>query len=169
MALLRAKFGNGYLVTETGRCCGAGSAMGRTSMFHAVWSRISPLAWLFPGFVMAIGAVFPSLRLPVRLEIPPLQVTPGMLVQVLLSSLWMLAEYRFAASRDTTIKQLQADLFRSISLSMVLCFVAGLLLAREICPWFYLIPMLSSVGDAFLTTNQGLNNAAQKPFVPMKH
>jgi hypothetical protein len=138
-------------------------------MFHAVWSRISPLAWLFPGAVMAIGAVFPSLQLHVRLAIPPLQVTPGMLIQVLLSSLWMLAEYRFAASRETTIKQLQSDSFRSILLSMVLCFGAGFLLAREICPWFYLIPMLSSVGDAFLTANQGLNNAAQKPFVPTKH
>jgi hypothetical protein len=131
--------------------------------------EISPLAWLFPGVVMAVGAVFPSLRLPVRLEIPPLQVTPGILIQVLLSSLWMLTEYRFSASRDTTIKQLQSDSFRSYFLSMLLCFGAGLLLAREICPWFYIIPMLSSVGDSFLTANQGLNNAAQKPFVPTKH
>jgi hypothetical protein len=115
---------------------------------------------------MGIGAAFTPLRSFVSAARPSIEITPGLLIQVLLSTAWLLAEYRFAASRETSIKQLQSDAFRSLFLSLILCFVAGWLLALGECSWFYVIPTVATVGDAFLTANQGLNNAAQKPFVP---
>ena len=33
------------------------------------------------------------------------------------------------------------------------------------CPWLYIVPAVTAIADAFLTANQGLNNAAQKPLV----
>ena len=134
--------------------------------FQHVWARVSPVAWLFPLVVLGIGAFYAPLRTPVNGLVPSAEISPGILVQVLLSGGWMLAEYRFAASRETSIKQLQSDAFRSLFLSLLLTFMAGWLLSRGECPWFFIVPALATIGDAFLTANQGLNNAAQKPFVP---
>jgi hypothetical protein len=134
--------------------------------FQGVWARISPIAWLFPLAVMGIGALYAPLRTYVNGVFPSVETTPGILVQVVLSGAWMLAEYRFAASRETSITQLQADAFRSLFLSLILSFGAGWLLSRGECPWFYIVPAIAAIGDAFLTANQGLNNAAQKPFMP---
>jgi hypothetical protein len=141
--------------------------MEATMAFHSVWARLSPVAWLFPVAVMAIGALYAPLRTYVNSGVPSIVITPGILAQVLLSSGWVLAEYRFAASRETTIKQLQSDAFRSLFLSLVLSFGAGWLLSLGECPWFYIVPTIATIIDAFLTANQGLNNAAQKPFVPL--
>ncbi len=134
--------------------------------FQGVWGRISPIAWLFPVIVMGIGALYAPLRTSVNGIVPSIAITPGLLVQVLLSGGWLLAEYRFAASRETSIKQLQSDAFRSLILSLLLSFGAGWLLSIGECPWFYVVPAAAAIADAFLTANQGLNNAAQKPFVP---
>lgn len=134
--------------------------------FQSGWSRVTPIAWLFPIVIMGIGALYGPLRTFVDGPLPSVLITPGILVQVILAGAWMLAEYRFAASRETSIKQLQSDAFRSLLLSLVLCFGAGWLLALRECPWFYIVPTIAAVGDAFLTANQGLNNAAQKPFLP---
>jgi len=137
-------------------------------MHGRFWPAISPLAWLFPVAIMLTGAVFPSLWSPVRLGIPPLDIAPGMLTQALLSSVWMLTEYRFAASRDTTIRQLQVDSARSMTLALILTFLAGILLEKGTLPWWYVIPVIASIADSILTPNQGLNNAGQKPFIPTK-
>ena len=134
-------------------------------VFQNLWMRVSPVAWLFPIAVMAIGALFPSLRDAIGAKIPPVSIALGLLLQVLLLVGWLIAENQFAASRETKINELQADAFRSILLSLVLSFVAGWLLAKGICPWFYVVPAISAIVDAFLTANQGLNNAAQKPII----
>ncbi len=133
--------------------------------FQKTWTRLSPIAWLFPLAVMAAGALFAPLRTYVGDGFPSIDVTPGLLLQVILLGGWLLAEYRFAASRETAIGHLQSDAFRSLFLSLVLSFVAGWLLARGACPWFYIVPAVTTIVDAFLTANQGLNNAAQKPLV----
>jgi hypothetical protein len=135
-------------------------------MFHNLWSRVGPIAWLFPLAVMGVGALYSPLRMHVTGIFPSVSITPGLLVQVLLIGGWLLAEYRFAASRETSIKQLQSDAFRSLILSLLLSFGAGWLLSIGDCPWFYVVPAVGAIADAFLTANQGLNNAAQKPFVP---
>ncbi|HZV21259.1 MAG TPA: hypothetical protein VE986_06905 [Hyphomicrobiales bacterium] len=134
--------------------------------FQRIWGRFSPIAWLFPLAIMVVGAFYAPLRIPVSLAVPQISMTPGLLVQLILSLAWMLAEFRFAASRETTIKQLQTDAFRSLLLSLLLTFGAGWLLSVGACPWFYVVPTVTAIVDAFLTANQGLNNAAQKPFVP---
>ena len=78
---------------------------------------------------------------------------------------WLIAENQFAASRETKIQELQADAFRSILLSLVLSFIAGWMLAIGRCPWLYIVPAIAALADTFLTANQGLNNAAQKPII----
>ncbi len=130
------------------------------------WTQLSAFAWLFPLAVMGIGALFAPMRSFMRAAIPSIDITPGLLIQILLLAIWLLAEYRFAASRETVIRQLQSDAFRSLFLSLVFSFGAGWLLAIGECPWWYGAPAIATVIDAFLTANQGLNNAAQKPFVP---
>jgi hypothetical protein len=128
--------------------------------------RLSLVAWLFPLAVMGLGALFAPLRTEIRSALPSAYVSPVLLLQVILLGAWLLAEFRYAASRETTIGGLQADAFRSILLALLLTFGAGWLLATSNCPWFYAAPAIAAVLDAFLTANQGLNNAAQKPFVP---
>jgi hypothetical protein len=46
-----------------------------------------------------------------------------------------------------------------------LSFRGGWLLALGTCLWLYIIPTITAIAGAFLTANQGLNNAAQKPLV----
>jgi hypothetical protein len=133
--------------------------------FQRIWARLSLIAWLFPLAAMAAGALFSPLRSYVGEGFPSIDITPGLLAQVLVLAGWLLAEYRFAASRETPIGQLQSDAFRSLFLSLILSFGAGWLLALGKCPWFYVVPAATTIVDAFLTANQGLNNAAQKPLV----
>jgi hypothetical protein len=128
-------------------------------------AALKPVAFLFPLVIMGGGALFAPLHTPVESGIPPITVTPGILIQVVLLGGWLLAEYRFAASRETAIKELQADAFRSIALSLAVSFAAGWLLALGKCPWYFVAPSAAAILDAFLTANQGLNNAAQKPLV----
>jgi hypothetical protein len=133
--------------------------------FQKLWTRLSPIAWLFPVAVMAAGALFSPLRAFVGREIPPVAITPGLLVQVILLAAWLLAENHYAASRATRISQLQTDALLSILLALVFAFGAGYLLALGECPWFFLMPAVTAIADAFMTANQGLNSAAQRRLI----
>jgi hypothetical protein len=130
--------------------------------FQNVWARLSPIAWLFPIAVMALGALFAPLRVSVGQDISSISLTPGLLGQVVLLGAWLVAENLFATSRSTKISQLQRDAFLSILLALVLSFGSGWLLARGECPWLYVMPTVTAIVDAFLTSNQALNTAAQR-------
>jgi hypothetical protein len=133
---------------------------------YRVREGLNLIAWLFPLAVMGLGALFAPLRTDIRSALPAVHVSTVLLLQVILLGGWLLAEFWYAASRETTIRGLQTDAFRSLLLALFLTFGAGWLLAANNFPWFYAAPAIAAIMNAFLTANQGLNNAAQKPFLP---
>lgn len=130
-------------------------------------TAVGVASWLVPFFIMAIGyAVFPSLRLPVSWpwNAPP-DVFVGLFATFVLIVAWFLIELYYAANRETTVRQLQVDGFISILFALVLTAFGAMMISKEILPWWYLLPWLGTILDAFASNYFGVNNAAQKPLV----
>jgi hypothetical protein len=131
-------------------------------LFQTFRSRLSRFAWLFPLAVMAAGAAFAPLRTLISGETLLISLTPGLFVQIVLLGIWIIAENNFAMSPETPLKQLKNDVFLSIILALLLSFMAGWLLALGDCPWFFILPALIAVLDAFLTSKHGLDALHQR-------
>ncbi len=137
-------------------------------MLSAVSKPFRQWAWFFPILILGVGFCFSPLREPVQAAIPSNKILGGILAQVILAFAWILAEYRFAASRDTEVSQLQLDARLSLLLSLGFCLVGGYLFALGALPWYALVPGFAAVVDAFTTANQAINNAAQKPLMHVR-
>lgn len=128
--------------------------------------------WIFPyllaGAAYALGGISESaraLRTPVtEFPVPP-DVYLGLLVMVVLSVVWLVAEFMTVTSRETVVRALQWDAALSTLTAAFFSGAAGYMIASGSLPWWFVVPWIAAVIDSITSSWLGINNAAQKPFM----
>lgn len=128
------------------------------------------VSWVMPVVILAVGAgFFTSLRAGVTWPWKaPEAVWLGLFVQLVLAFGFLYWQNYYVTHRNTGVAQLQADAVGTILLALVLTLLAGMFMYAGSFPWYYIIPLLTSIWDALQTAFLGINNAAEKPYVPSK-
>jgi hypothetical protein len=127
-------------------------------------------SWLAPFIIMAVGYLFfPPLRAQVTL---PWQTTgdiwAGISVQLMCLIAWLIYEIWYTTHRNAAVYDLQLDAAVDLSvLIVIMLMVGGMINAGEL-PWFILVPTIGQIIDVFQSALLGINNAAEKPYVPTK-
>jgi hypothetical protein len=127
-------------------------------------------SWLAPFIIMAMGYVFFS---PLRAQVTlPWQTTSdiwaGIWVQLMCLIAWLIYEIWYTTHRNAAVYDLQLDAAVDLSVLIALMLmVGGMINAREL-PWFIVVPTVGQVIDVFQSVLLGINNAAEKPYVPTK-
>ena len=123
-------------------------------------------AALFPVLILGLGMFFPGLReTPSVAGIQTIPVLLPLFVQFVVGAVWVGFEYRFAANHETPTQALRRDAFVSHFMGYVLgglvvwSFVGGWLV------WAFIVPAIVTIADGFLTGDQAISNAAQKPLM----
>lgn len=123
-------------------------------------------AALFPALVLVAGLIFRGLR-----ETPSVagfQTVPVLLplfVQFAILMVWLVFEYRFAANHETPTQALRRDSFLSHFLGYILFGLVAWSFFDDWLMWGFIFPMIATVADGFLTSDQSISNAAQKPLM----
>jgi hypothetical protein len=127
---------------------------------------IGLLRWIFPIFMLAGGRLVPGLQLPVTLTWPmPEPVYPPLLVELIIGLVWIVSEITTVTNRDTPVRTLQLDDGMSLTLAIVLTFFGAWQIARGSLQWWFIVPWIVTLVDAYLSGYFAINNAAQKPLV----
>jgi hypothetical protein len=119
---------------------------------------------------MAVGYVFfPPLRAQLTL---PWQTTSdiwaGISVQLMCLIVWLIYEIWYTTHRNAAVYDLQLDAAFDLGvLIVIMLMVGGMIAAREL-RWFVLVPTIGQIIDVYQSVLLGINNAAEKPYVPTK-
>jgi hypothetical protein len=127
-------------------------------------------SWLAPFIIMAMGYVFFS---PLRAQVTlPWQTTSdiwaGICVQLMCLIAWLIYEIWYTTHRNAAVYDLQLDAAVDLGiLTVIMLMVGGMISAGEL-RWFILVPSIGQLIDMFQSVLLGINNAAEKPYVPTK-
>lgn len=127
-------------------------------------------SWLAPFIVMALGYLFfPPLRAHVSLPWhTSSDVWAGISVQLMFLIVWLIYEIWYTTHRNAAVYDLQLDAAVDTGvLSAIMLMLGGMINAGEV-RWFILVPTIGQIIDAFQSVVLGINNAAEKPYVPNK-
>jgi hypothetical protein len=140
-------------------------------LWHASVHRTFLVAsWVAPFFIMATGYFFfPPLRAQITL---PLETTSdiwaGISVQLMSLIVWLVYEIWYTTHRNSAVYDLQLDSAVDLGVLIVIMLsVGGMINAGEL-PWFVLVPTIGQLIDVYQSVLLGINNAAEKPYVPTK-
>jgi hypothetical protein len=127
-------------------------------------------SWLAPFIIMAVGYLFfPSLRSQMTL---PWQtaanIWAGISVQLMCLIVWLIYEIWYTTHRNAAVYDLQLDSAVDIAVLMVIMLVVGGMINAGELRWFILVPTIGQIIDVFQSVLLGINNAAEKPYVPTK-
>jgi hypothetical protein len=129
---------------------------------------IAVIYYLFPVVLLLVGKCIslfkPGLRQPVSWEYT--EVLPTLFVLLILAILWLIFDLFKVFSRETTSSALQYNNTLSIFLAIVFSIYLGMCIQDGWnIPWYLIIPLATSVINAFATGWAAINNATQKPFM----
>src|SRR5215475_2653522 len=113
------------------------------------FALIGLLRWLFPIFMLGGGHLVEGLQLPVSWPIQD-PVYPPLLVEMLIGLVWIIAEITTVTNRDTPVRTLQIDCMISLTLAIILAFVGAWKIARGTLQWWFILPWLVTIVDAYL-------------------
>lgn len=123
-------------------------------------------AIFFPLFLLALSLLFPGLRqTPSLAGIQTIPVLLPLFAQFVIGVVWLVFEYRFVANHETPTRALRRDAGMSHLMGYILgglvvwSYVDGWLM------WAFLVPAIATITDGFLTSDQAISNAAQKPLM----
>jgi hypothetical protein len=127
-------------------------------------------SWIAPFFIMATGYLyFPPLRAQLTL---PLQTTSniwaGIAVQLMCLIVWLIYEIWYTTHRNAAVYDLQLDAAVDLSVLIVIMLVIGGMINAGELRWFILVPTIGQIIDVYQSVLLGINNAAEKPYVPTK-
>jgi len=127
-------------------------------------------SWLAPFIIMAVVYVFfPPLRAQVTL---PWQTTAdiwaGISVQLMCLIAWLIYEIWYTTHRNAAVYDLQLDAAVDLGVLIVIMLMVGGMIATRELRWFILVPTIGQIIDVFQSVLLGINNAAEKPYVPTK-
>lgn len=128
------------------------------------FALVGLLRWLFPLLMLGVGRFLDGLQLPVAWPIQD-PVYPPLLVELLIGLVWIIAEITTVTNRDTPVRTLQWDDMLSLTMAIVLTFFGAWQIAKGTLQWWFVLPWLVTIVDAYLSGYFAINNAAQKPLV----
>jgi hypothetical protein len=131
--------------------------------------------WFFPyllaGGAWLAGAVYEgaaALRSPVLAWPIPQEVYGWLLLMVILAIAWVVAELFSVTNRETVVLALQWDTVVSTFTALTFSLAGGWFVGTGTLEWWFVVPWIASVIDAFAAGWLGVNNAAQKPFLSQR-
>jgi hypothetical protein len=127
-------------------------------------------SWLAPFIIMAVGYFwFPPLRDRITLPWQPnANIWAGIAAQLMCLIIWLIYEIWYSTHRHAAVYDLQLDAAVDIVvLIAIMLMVGGMINAGEV-PLFIVVPTVGQVIDVFQSVLLGINNAAEKPYVPSK-
>lgn len=127
-------------------------------------------SWLAPFIIMAVGYLFFS---PLRAQITlPWQTTAniwaGISVQLMCLIAWLIYEIWYTTHRNAAVHDLQLDAAVDLGVLIVMMLMVGGMITAGEVRWFILVPTIGQIIDVFQSVLLGINNAAEKPYVPTK-
>jgi hypothetical protein len=148
-----------------------GAHVSEIVLWHvSVHKTLLVTSWLAPFIIMAVGyLIFPPLRtqLTLRSQVTS-DIWAGISLQLMCLIAWLIYEIWYTTHRNAAVYDLQLDAAVDLSVLIVLMLmVGGMINAREL-PWFIVVPTVGQVIDVFQSVVLGINNAAEKPYVPTK-
>jgi len=138
------------------------------------------LDWSFPFLMVGLGwlshqlmesITAGSITLPSALEnvsqgtVLIVVMAVAVVAQLVLSGVWLAVDIMTAQAFDTPTDDLQMDTRISVLVAMILVGASGYYYALGEFHWWYVVPLVASLSDGFLTIRTSINNAAQKPIV----
>ncbi|HUO56042.1 MAG TPA: hypothetical protein VMU27_01220 [Candidatus Paceibacterota bacterium] len=125
--------------------------------------------WLAPFYIMAIGNACSQLLPAHWPALTPLSIWPWACLELLLMIAWLLYEIWFSANRDTPGSELQLDAAIDMTIALGLCvYAANRWGAGVSIGWWFYLPSVGAIVDAYQSALLGINNAMQKPGVSPK-
>jgi hypothetical protein len=128
------------------------------------------ISWLAPFIIMGIGYLF---FLPLRDKITLLWradagIWQGISVQLICLILWLVYEIWYTTHRNAAVYDLQLDAAVDLAVLIAIALLVGVLIEAGELRWFVVVPAIGQVIDAFQSVLLGINNAAEKPYLPNK-
>jgi hypothetical protein len=142
----------------------------RLAWHVSVHKTLLVASWLAPFLVMAVGYLFfPPLRAQVTL---PWETTAniwaGISVQLMCLIAWLIYEIWYTTHRNAAVYDLQLDAAVDIAIMIVVMLIVGGMINAGKLRWFVLVPTIGQIIDVFQSVLLGINNAAEKPYLPTK-
>lgn len=150
---------------EPGNEGGPGGLWGSTGSWvalHRTWVGLF-ISWIAPFIFMGIGSLIPTLPWDETAEI-----WAGLFVQLLFVLVWLMHDFWFTAHRNTAVVDLQRDALGDITVALIFVAIGAALLTNDMAPWWFFVPALGAIADAYLAPALGINNAYEKPFYPTR-
>jgi hypothetical protein len=127
-------------------------------------------SWVAPFIIMAVGYLFfPPLQAQLTL---PLQATgdiwAGISVQLTCLIVWLIYEIWYSTHRNAAVYDLQLDAAVDLGVLIVIMLLVGGMISAGELRWFVLVPTIGQIIDVYQSVLLGINNAAEKPYVPTK-
>ena len=124
--------------------------------------------WLFPGLFLVISwylahawAPAAPLLMPISLEAPE-KVGLAIACQLIISIVWLIAEFWFDSSIRTRSDQIKVDMATSVFWAIVMTWFATWSYFNDNWQWFLVVPVVMTIVEAFVSSWTGVNNATQK-------
>jgi hypothetical protein len=112
---------------------------------------------------------FPSLRDPIMLPWhTAANIWAGISAQLMCLIVWLIYEIWYTTHRNAAVYDLQLDSAVDIAVLMLIMLVVGGMINAGELRWFILVPTIGQIIDVFQSVLLGINNAAEKPYVPTK-
>jgi hypothetical protein len=89
-------------------------------------------------------------------------------VQLTSLIVWLVYEIWYTTHRNAAVYDLQLDSAVDIGVLIVLMLVVGGMINAGELRWFILVPTIGQLIDVYQSVLLGINNAAEKPYVPTK-
>jgi hypothetical protein len=156
------------------------TATGEQPKFHAHVSRfvwhvsihktLLVTSWLAPFLIMAVGYLFfPALRHEITIPWHTgTEIWAGISVQLMCLIVWLIYEIWYTTHRNAAVYDLQLDSAVDIAVLILIMLMVGAMIHAGELKWFILVPTIGQVIDVFQSVLLGINNAAEKPYVPTK-
>jgi len=138
-----------------------GSAGGWVSL-HRTWLGLF-VSWIAPFTFLGVGGLVPALPWDLTS-----QMWAGLFAQLLLVLVWLVHDFWFTAHRNTAVIDLQRDALGDITVALIFVAIGAALLAYNMLPWWFIVPALGAIADAYLAPALGINNAYEKPYYPTR-
>jgi hypothetical protein len=124
-------------------------------------------SWLAPFIITAVGYLFfPPLRARVTFPWQTSDIWAGISVQLTCLIAWLIYEIWYTTHRNAAVYDLQLDAAVDLGvLIVIMLLVGGMINAGEL-RWFILVPTIGQIIDVYQSVLLGINNAAEKPYVP---
>jgi len=117
------------------------------------------------GIGYFMGEFVPAFRMSVS-HLSDATIWPPLLFIIILAIIWLLLDLFYVINRETTSRSLQFDLTLSLLLAVTLSIAFGYLVnSKSGVAWWFVVPYIAAVLDAFTTAWAAINNATQKPFL----